>query len=222
MKKEQLIALGLSPEQADNVLKIHKETLDGSYVPKHRFDEITGENKTLKDSLGERDTQISSLRKFEGDATALKDQMKALQEDNKKKESEHQQLLATERKRNAIKLSLINEEEKPHDVDMVMGLFNLDQVAFDETSGHITNGFKEQVDSLRKDKAFLFTPKATPPFNPNPTPGFKIAGTPPIDGDKGGGNLDPAVSFGSGLAQKKLGMMGVNLQDPNTNPKITQ
>ena len=44
MNKEDLIAMGLTEEQAKKVM----DSLDGNYVTKTRFNEVNEENKTLK------------------------------------------------------------------------------------------------------------------------------------------------------------------------------
>ena len=205
MDKEKLIAAGLNEEQVTSVLKLHKEVLDGNYVPIHRFNEVNSELKTTRISLADRDKQIEDLKKFEGTAAELQDKVKKLEEANKVADEKHKQELAAERKRNAVKLSLLDDAEgKPHDVEMVMSLFDLDAIEVDE-SGKITKGFKEQHETIRKDKAFLFASKT----DSSKPAGWKPAGTPPADGDKGGQSTDPSVSFGKSLAQIKLGMMGV-------------
>ena len=210
MTKAQLLALGFTEDQATNILKLHKEAIDGSYVAKHRFDEVNGELKTTKEQVSERDKQITDLKKFEGDAKSLQEKITALETGNATKDKEYTANLALERKKNAIKLALLEDENgKPHDADMVMGLFNLEQVSIDESTGKITSGFKEQNDSIRKEKTFLFSTKAEPNKDPNKNPGWKPAGNPPADGDKGGGAGDPSVSYGKSLAQIKLGMMGI-------------
>lgn len=211
MTKEQLLAAGLTEEQATNILKLHKEAIDGNYVAKHRFDEVNTELKTTKEQVIERDKQITELKKFEGDSKALQEKITALEKDNAAKDKEYKANLALERKKNAIKLALLEDENgKPHDVDMVMGLFNLEQVIIDEETGKISSGFKEQNDTIRKEKAFLFSPKEDANKGGDGKPaGWKPAGTPPADGDKGGGGADPSVSFGKSLAQIKLGMMGI-------------
>lgn len=221
MKKEQLIALGLTPEQADNVLKAHKETLDGNYIPKHRFDEVSGELKTTKDALAERDTQIGNLKKFEGDTNALKEQLKSLQDANAQKDKEYQTALAVERKRNAVKLTLLNDEDgKPHDPDMLLGLLDIESIKLDDSTGKVTNGLKEQLDGLRKDKAFLFAAKQqTPPAGGQQQPPFIPKGATPLDGAQIPPTGDPAVNYGASLAQAKLGMMGVNPAANNSQTK---
>ena len=211
MTKEQLLAAGFTEEQATNILKLHKEAIDGNYVAKHRFDEVNTELKTTKEQVIERDKQITELKKFEGDSKALQEKITALENENAAKDKEYKANLALERKKNAIKLALLEDENgKPHDVDMVMGLFNLEQVVIDEATGKISSGFKEQNDAIRKEKAFLFSPKEDVNKGGDGKPaGWKPAGTPPADGDKGGGGADPSVSYGKSLAQIKLGMMGI-------------
>ena len=56
MTKEQLLAAGFTEEQATNILKLHKEAIDGQYVAKHRFDEVNGELKTAKEQIAEEKT----------------------------------------------------------------------------------------------------------------------------------------------------------------------
>lgn len=211
MTREQLLAAGLTEEQATNILKLHKEAIDGNYVPKHRFDEVNTELKTTKEQVIERDKQITELKKFEGDSKALQEKISELEAANAAKDKEYKANLALERKKNAIKLALLEDENgKPYDVDMVMGLFNLEQIVIDEATGKISSGFKEQNDAIRKEKAFLFSPKEDANKGGDGKPaGWKPAGTPPADGNKGGGGADPSVSFGKSLAQIKLGMMGI-------------
>ena len=211
MTREQLLALGFTEEQVTNILKAHKEAIDGNYVAKHRFDEVNGELKTAKEQVTERDKQITDLKKFEGDTKALQEKITTLESENATKDKEYKANLALERKKNAIKLALLEDENgKPHDADMVMGLFNLEQIVIDEATGKISSGFKEQNDAIRKEKAFLFSPKEDANKGGDGKPaGWKPAGTPPADGDKGGGGADPSVSFGKSLAQIKLGMMGI-------------
>ena len=47
MKKEQLLELGLTEEQADKVLNLHKEVLAG-FIPKARLDEVNDMLKMIK------------------------------------------------------------------------------------------------------------------------------------------------------------------------------
>lgn len=205
MKKEQLVAAGLSEEQAANVLKLYKDTIDGQFIPKHRFDEVNNELKTTKEQLTERDNQIKDLKKFEGDAKALQDKITELEDANKQKDAEYKSSLALERKKNALRTALFEDEKgKPHDTDLVMSLFNLDNIVFDEATGKITSGYKEQSENIRKEKTFLFEEKPDPTKNP----GWKPKGNDPKDGE-GGAGPDTSEAYGKSLAAVKLGMMGI-------------
>ena len=212
MNKEFLLSKGFTEEQAENILKLYKEEIDGKYIAKHRFDEVNGELKTVKEQVTERDKQITDLKKFEGDNTALKTKITDLETSNTTKDTEYKTKFATEHKRNAVKLTLLEDDAgKPHDTDMVMGLFNMDQIVVDEVTGKITSGYKEQNDAIRKEKTFLFNSKV----DPTKVPGWKPAGNPPIDGNKTP-IADTAITYGKSLAQIKLGMMGVKPVEPIT------
>ena len=71
MKKEDLIAMGLTEEQAKKVM----DSLDGNFVTKARFNEVNEENKTLKQSVADRDKQLEDLKKSSGDNAELKKQV---------------------------------------------------------------------------------------------------------------------------------------------------
>ena len=78
MTKEELMALGLTEEQAAKVLEGYK-----GYVPKTRFDEVNEAKKRAEAVIAERDKQLDALQKASGDAEALKAQIAKLQDENK-------------------------------------------------------------------------------------------------------------------------------------------
>lgn len=78
MKKEDLIALGLSEELANKVVDKY-----GHLITKTRLDEVIAERDTLKTQVSERDKQLKELEKAAGDNKELKDQIEKLQKDNK-------------------------------------------------------------------------------------------------------------------------------------------
>ena len=199
MDKKKLLEMGLTEEQATKVLNSLKE----GYVDKATFDQKKTEADNLSTQLKDRDKQIESLKKFEGDNEALKTKIQEMEETNKTKASEFDNTLLLEKKKNAVRLALLEDEGgKPYDVAMVAGMFNLDTVNLNE-DGTIANGFKEQNENIRKEKAFLFTsPQST-------NPGTKRVGEKPADGDKNPPPTDTPEAFGSRLAQNKLAMMGI-------------
>ena len=62
MKKEQLLELGLTEEQADKVLNLHKEVLAG-FIPKARFDEVNETKKELEQQIRSETTSLKNSRK---------------------------------------------------------------------------------------------------------------------------------------------------------------
>lgn len=206
MDKKRLTEAGLTDAQVTEVLKLHKEVLDNQFIPKHRFDEVNEELKTAKTQVAERDTQIKELKEFKGNAETLKAKIAELEAANTQKDAEYQKTLATERKRNAVKMALMQDEQgKPHDLDLVLGMMDLEKITLGD-DGSISGGYKEQNENIRKEKAFLFAAKANP--NPNPNPFF---GNPPKNGDPNP-NPNPTGDYGKGLAAVKLGMMGISAE----------
>ena len=203
------MAMGLSEEQANKVLGLHKDAIKDKFVPKERFDEKNNELKAEKDKVTDRDNQIKDLSKFEGDKTALEAKIKDLTEENKTKETEYNEKLTSERKQNAVKFELLNGENKPHDPSLVLGLLDLTKVNINE-DGTIKDGFKEQFETLVKDKGFLFTTAEKDPKSTNN--GFFPKGTSPADGRKQGNEAPTSEQFGASLAADKLKQLGVNVE----------
>lgn len=207
MDKQKLLEMGLTEDQAKKVL----DSLKANYVTKDSYTQKETEVKNLTTQLKERDEQIEGLKKFEGDAKQLQDKITEMETTNKAKSDEYSKTLLLERKKSAIRFALLEDEGgKPHDVAMVAGMFNLDNINLNE-DGTIASGYKEQNDTLRKDKAFLFNKVEQQTQNK----GTKRVGDTPPDGTKNPPPTDSPESFGSRLAQNKLQMMGINTNTEN-------
>lgn len=85
MNKEELIALGLTEEQANKVLEINKDM-----IPYTRFKEVNDEKNELKNQLSNRDTQLKELAKITKDNEELNSKIKELQESNKNAQTEYE------------------------------------------------------------------------------------------------------------------------------------
>jgi len=163
MTKEQLIALGLTEEQATKAAGASQEELK-TYIPKHRFDEVNEENKTLKTTVKDNATQLESLKTAAGSSEELKTQIATLQAENKKKDDEHQTQLKDLTLTNAIKIALAG---KVHDEGLAAGLVDKTKLVID---GDKIVGLDEQIKGLAESKKFLFKEVQTE----SPKPGFKI------------------------------------------------
>lgn len=167
MKKEKIIALGaelgitISDDLADKILSYERETLDGNYVTKARFDEVNEKNKTLTTQVSERDASIAQLKKDIQDKPS-KDKITELEQQLANKDKEYALQLASEVK----KVKIISEiAGKVHDNDLVVNLLNLDKITVEDDGSTI--GLNEQLESLKQSKGFLFKDDkvVTPPAN---------------------------------------------------------
>ncbi len=173
MTKEQFIAIGLTEDQATKAAEESAKELT-TYVPKHRFDEVSTENKNLKTVAKQNEDAMEDLKKSSGNSEELQKQIQKLQDDAKEAETRFQGELKDTKLLNAIKLTLSG---KVHDEDLVAGLFDKNKLILAD-DGKVT-GIDEQYKSLKESKAYLFVDDKQ-----NETkPGFyKVGGNPPTSG----------------------------------------
>lgn len=178
MKKEDLIAMGLSDEQADAVVGKY-----GAMIPKERFDEVNNAKKTLEEQVETHESQLKELQGKAKGNEELQAEITKLQENQKQAKEQYEQQLKDERLSTALKLALTG---KVHDVDLVVSLIDKEQIELDE-KGNITKGLDEQRKTLQESKSFLFVPEKQQPT-------FK--GWNPASGaDNGAGASDVGFNF---------------------------
>lgn len=164
MTKEELKALGLTDDQADKVIKGYE-----GYVPKARFDEVNEAKKQAEKNVSERDKQLEDLKKEKGDADALKSKISELQKQNDDAKKEYDQKIAELQMDAAIKSAITNAQ----DIELVAKCIDRSKLVMG-ADGKVS-GLTEQVDALKKDKAFLFktdqqqyNPQGGKPIEKNP------------------------------------------------------
>ncbi|WP_270289012.1 phage scaffolding protein [Enterocloster bolteae] len=151
MKKEDLIAMGLTEEQAKKVM----DSLDGNFVTKTRFNEVNEENKTLKQSVADRDKQLEDLKKSSGDNAELKKQIETLQQQNAEQQKAHEAELKQLKLDNAIDTALTAAGAK--NVKAVKPFIDTTKVKLGE-DGKLT-GLDEQLKEVQKTEGYLFAEK---------------------------------------------------------------
>lgn len=194
MNEEQLKALGLEADVITKVLKIHKDSIDGNYVPKATFEAERENVKTLKTQITERDTQITELTKFKGTNEELQKQLNEYKTKNEELKANSEKELAKVKKENLLKFEL---KDQVIDVDDVLPKLNIDNIVFENDT--IKSGLKEQLDDLRKSKPHYFAQQD----DKNKNTGWKPFGSTPNDGGKDNSNTTPDVDFARQLAQSK-------------------
>lgn len=174
------------------------------YVPKGTYDVLKAENENLVATVNSNKTELEKLKKFEGTNAELAAKIEKLQGEATTKETEYKEQLEKLRKVNAVELALLAGENKPHDLQLVKGLIDLSLIKLD--GDKVVSGLKEQVESLQKDKSFLFKP-ADNPGNPS--------GNTPRDSDTNKKEPTTSEDFGKSLAKQKLQMLGIQTEGGN-------
>lgn len=158
MKKEELVAKGLSEEQAQAVMDIWNETIKG-FVPKELFDEVNGK-------LKEANTTIDTLKKSNADNGELQRQVK----EYKEKVTILEATAVNTRKEYALKDKL--KEAGVVDADYIIyKQGGIDKFTFDKEGNPV--GIDDVVKPLKESSPHLF--KAEPGADYKPAGG----GTPP-------------------------------------------
>lgn len=158
MKKEELVAKGLSEEQAQAVMDIWNEAIKG-FVPKEQFDEVNGK-------LKEANTTIDTLKKSNADNEELQKQVK----EYKEKVTILEATAANTRKEYALKDKL--KEAGVVDADYIIyKQGGIDKFTFDKEGNPV--GIDDVVKPLKESSPHLF--KTEPGADYKPAGG----GTPP-------------------------------------------
>lgn len=150
MKKEDLIALGLTEEQAKKVLDAVKD-----YVPKTQLAEVERERDGLKATVTERDTQLETLKKSSGDNETLQKQIADLQKANEDQQKAHEAEIAQLRLDNAVEAAILAAGGK--NVKAVRALLDMSKLRL-EKDGTVT-GLSDQLKGVQKSDAYMFVEK---------------------------------------------------------------
>lgn len=210
MTKEQLIAAGLSPDQADAVLKMHTASIDGNYIPKATFEVERDKVKTLTADIATRDTQIKELGAFKGTAEQLQTKVTELETKNTADKATYDAKL-TEITNNAVITAEL--QGKVHDVGDVISKLDFSKIVFKD--GKVASGFTEQVETLKKEKPHYFTEqKATTDQSGMFPPGFVVGGKAPAESTK----QEPAAK-GSDASEFGKALANFNLQGASSAVK---
>lgn len=186
MNKEQLMALGLTEEQAGKVIA----ELDNEHmIPKSRLDEKIQEVINLNDQIKDRDKQLEDLKKV--DAASLQAKIDELQTANETAKTDYEAKLKETQLTSALKIAL---NGKVHDSDLTASLINKETIELDD-DGNIAKGLDEQLTTLQESKPFLFVQKEESKGS--------LFGFSPVDSQKQKEKTpdDKRVEFGKSLVQ---------------------
>ncbi|MGK0607159.1 phage scaffolding protein [Enterococcus gilvus] len=171
MNKEDLIALGIEDDVAKSVMALHGKTVTNLNA---KVATAESERDNAKQELATNQTELNALKESAQGNDDLTQKLADLQTkfDEAKTNSEKQ--LSEQQKEFAIKLAL--NEAQALDNDIVLG--QLDKETIKVVDGKL-QGFDEQLNGLKENKAFLFqSSDPTPDPEPNPKPQIVTGGNP--------------------------------------------
>lgn len=178
MNKEDLIALGIEEDVAKSVMALHGKTVTNLNA---KVATAESERDNAKQELATNQTELNALKESAQGNDDLTQKLADLQIkfDEAKTNSEKQ--LSEQQKDFAIKLAL--NEAQALDNDIVLG--QLDREMIKVVDGKL-QGFEEQLNGLKENKAFLFqNSDPNPDPEPNPKPQIVPGGNP--SGSQSGG-----------------------------------
>lgn len=157
MKRKFLEDMGLTKEQIDKILDENSQDIGRA---KGDFEKVQGDLATanqeiaaLKNQVADRDTQLETLKNSTGDVEAMKQQIKALQDDNKAKDATHAAEIKQLKIDAAVTTALTGAKTK-NAIAVKALLKDLDKAELGE-DGTI-KGLAEQIEALQKSDAYLF------------------------------------------------------------------
>lgn len=187
MKKEDLIAMGLTEEQAKQVMAEHGKTVT---TLNNNLSNLQSEADNYKSQLEQRDKDLKELKKSAEGNADLQKQYDDLQQKYKEEKKDFEEKIKATQLNSALKLAL---NGKVHDSDLVSSLIDKETIELDE-NGNIVKGLEEQVKTLQDSKSFLFVSKD------DGSP--EVKGARPADGDESTNRKNVGGSYGEQLAKE--------------------
>src|SRR5699024_5151537 len=149
MKREKLKSLGLNDEQIKAVMDINGVDIEKA---KSNVDQLTEENKSLKEQMASRDKDLKNLQSKVKDSEELSNQLNDLRDKYKNDTKALNEKVETVKLNSAIDQVL--SANKVRNNKAIRGLLNSDEIKFDK-DGKLT-GLDDQIKSLKKSDPYLF------------------------------------------------------------------
>lgn len=128
------------------------DSLDGNFVTKARFNEVNEENKTLKQSVADRDKQLEDLKKSSGDNAELKKQIETLQQQNADQKKAHDAEMAQLKLDNAIDAALTAAGAK--NIKAVRAMIDTSKMKLGEDG--TVEGLSDAIKAVQKSDSYMF------------------------------------------------------------------
>lgn len=151
----------LTDEQLEEKLN---KALGETHVPKNVFNEKTEAEKQAKAKITEYENQIKELQKSGNLTAEQKTKIDELTAKLEQQETKYQQELTTTKRGYALEQALA--KAKARDIKSVLPHIDQSKLAWGEDHS-LAGGLKEQLETLQKEKSFLFDTETTPTTKPS-------------------------------------------------------
>lgn len=160
MKREKLKSLGLNDDQINEVMSLNGADIEKA---KSNVDQVTEENKTLKEQMASRDKDLKKLQDQVKDNEDLSNQFKDLQKKYKTDTQALNEKVETVKLNSAVDQVL--SANKVRNNKAIKALLNNDEIKFGE-DGKLT-GLDDQIKNLKKSDPYLFDGGQKTNYQPN-------------------------------------------------------
>ncbi|MGJ9460293.1 phage scaffolding protein [Oceanobacillus sp. CF4.6] len=151
----------VTEKAGDNKLAV---VSDGSYIPKDKFDAVNKEKNDYKKTIGERDTQLETLKTKATGNEDLTTEIEKLKTDNQKITDDYEAQIKKQSFDFSLKDALTSA--KVRNPKAVKALLDTEAIKLD---GDKLLGLEEQLKTVKESDPYLFEEETDPTEPPKPT-----------------------------------------------------
>lgn len=149
--REFLKGLGIEGDNLEKIMAEYGKSHTGNAEMQQKVDSLSQQVESYKSQIDDRDKQLADLKKSVGDNENLKNQIKELQDSNKKSHDEAEAKLVSLQKKFAVQNAL--RDAKAKDPELVSKALDLSKISVEDSK---VTGLKEQLEDFRKSHDYLF------------------------------------------------------------------
>ncbi len=140
----------------DETSKVEGKLADlstGKFVSNEKYSALETQLTNTQNLLNQKNDDYDKLKKSAGENDTLKKQIDDMKSDFETEKTNLENSYKKQLKENVISSTIVSEF-KPKDVNDIMSHIDLEKIKVED--GKVTEGLKEQVEELRKEKAYYF------------------------------------------------------------------
>ncbi len=140
----------------DETSKVEGKLADlstGKFVSNEKYSALETQLTNTQNLLNQKNDDYDKLKEAAGENETLKKQIDDMKSDFEAEKTNLENSYKKQLKQNVISSTIVSEF-KPKDVNDIMSHIDLEKIKVED--GKVTEGLKEQVEELRKEKAYYF------------------------------------------------------------------